>query len=408
MSYFKKTIQGISWMTALRILIRSISFIKIAVLARLLNPMQFGLFGIASISLALLEILTDIGILPILIQEKKGIKKYLDAAWIVSILRGIAISFILLIIAKPVSIFFNSPKSYDLILLTSIVPLLKGTVNPALIIFQKELTFKKEFIFRSTINIIEAIVSISFIFLTGHVSGLIWGLIISTLIEVVLSWLFIKPRPRLKLEIHKIFEVIHRGKYITLSGVFNYLFHNVDDIFIGKLLGTTSLGLYQVAYKISTLPISEGGEIVSKVVFPVYTKIADNRTRLKKAFLRVLCVISSLILPFSVVLILFAEPFVMFILGSDWMEIVPVLRILVVFGAIRAISGSSSALFLAVKKQEYITVVTLVSFLSLLIVILPMVSQFGLIGGAYASLMGSIVAIPFMFYFTKKILYEKS
>ena len=395
-------------MAVLRVLIRVISFVKIAVLARLLNPTQFGLFGIASVTLVFLEIVTEVGIIPLLVQEKEGLKKYLNSVWVVSIFRGILIFLLLLIIAKPVSLFFNSPESYDLLLLVSIVPLLRGLINPSVVSFQKNLAFSKEFIFRFTISFIDFSVSLTLVYLMGSVIGLIWGLIIATVIEVLISWLFIKPLPKFDFKFHKLSKVIHRGKYITLSGIFNYLFHNIDDIFVGRIIGTTALGLYQVAYKISTIPIIEGGEIVSKVVFPVYVKISGNSERLKKAFIKVILSMSIIIIPISFLLIMFTEHFVILFLGKNWLDIVPILKVLVIFGSIRAISGSSSALFLAVKKQEYITIVTFVSLIGILLVLFPLLRAYGIIGAAYASLFGALLAVPFMYIFTVKVFNEKS
>jgi len=403
-----KTIKGVFWMAALRLFIRVISVLKIAILARLLNPLQFGLFGIASISLAFIEILTESGVNALLIQKKKVNQFFFNSSWIILLTRGFLIFLILLILAGPISYFFNSPDSYRLLLLISFVPLLRGFVNPSIVFFQKKLLFQKEFFFWFVVNTIEATTSIVIVFITCSVYGLVWGLILSSLFEVIVSWLFVKPRPNFKIKIDNIKLIIKRGKYITLSSIFNYFFHNLDDIIVGKILGLDYLGLYQVVYKIAILPITESGEIVSKVVFPVYTRLSSKRFRLKRAFLKVLMLLSVIIIPITLFVILFADNFIIFILGSNWLEVVPTLRVLMLFGAIRAISGSSSALFLAVEKQEYITIVTLVGLVGIVIFIYPFVIKFGILGAAYSVLIASLLSIPFMFAFSKKILNEKS
>ena len=101
MGYLKQTVINVSWAGILRASTRIITFIRIIVLARILTPSQFGVFGIASLVLSFLEILTETGINVFLIQEKKAIKYYINDAWLVSILRGILISvFIIFIIFK--------------------------------------------------------------------------------------------------------------------------------------------------------------------------------------------------------------------------------------------------------------------------------------------------------------------
>jgi len=403
-----KTIKGIFWMAALRLFIRVISVLKIAILARLLNPLQFGLFGIASVSLAFTEILTETGVNALLIQKKRISQLFFNSSWVILLTRGFLIFLILLIASSPVSYFFRSPESYKVLLLMSFVPLLRGFVNPAIIFFQKKLLFYKEFIFWFVVNALEALTSIIIVFITRSVYGLIWGLIVSSIFEIVASWLFVKPRPNFKIKFNNIKSIVRRGKYITLSSIFNYLFHNLDDIIVGRVLGLNYLGLYQVVYKIAILPITESGEIVSKVVFPVYTRLFGERFRLKKAFLKVLIFLSLIIIPVTIFIVLFADEFIMLFLGRNWLEAVPTLRVLMLFGAVRAISGSSSALFLAVRRQEYITIVNLVSLIAVVILIYPLVIKFNIIGAAYSVLIASLLSIPFMFAFSKKILNEKS
>ena len=395
-------------MGALRIITRVIALVKITILARLLTPVQFGLFGIASLVLAFLEILTEIGINAILIQENLDIKKYLGSVWLVSIFRGILVFILILILSIPIAHFFNSPETKQLLYLISLVPLIRGFINPAIIKYQKNLDFNKEFNLRLTLFVFDACITIIFVIFTNKAEGLVLGIIASALLEVVLSYVVIRPLPKLRFELEKIKNVVDRGKWITLSGIFEYLFNHGDDIVVGKFLNTASLGLYQVAYKISTLPITESGEVISKVVFPVYVKISRDKERIKKAYLKVLVVTSVITVPFGLVMLLLAEPFVIIFLGNQWLEVVPVLKVLSVFGVIRAISGSSSALFLALKKQEYITIVTLASILGLALTILPLIKYYGIVGAGYSTIIGALASIPFMYYFARKELYEKS
>ena len=88
MGYLKDTIKGLSWMTALRAVTRGLAVVKIAILARILLPSQFGNYGIALLVLGFLEVLTETGINVFLIQEKDDPQKYLNSAWVVSIARG--------------------------------------------------------------------------------------------------------------------------------------------------------------------------------------------------------------------------------------------------------------------------------------------------------------------------------
>ncbi|MBU1084793.1 MAG: lipopolysaccharide biosynthesis protein [Candidatus Beckwithbacteria bacterium] len=404
MGYFKQGANGISWLGAFRIFSKAISFGRIAILARVLSPVQFGIFGIASIVLALLEVLSETGINVFLIQEKSNIKTHLNTAWVVSIVRGILISLILIIVSKPLANFFSSPDAYPILILISLVPFIKGFINPALVTFQKELEFKKDVLFRSSVFLVGTIVTVSLALITRSTSSLIWGLIAGSVLEVVLSHLFISPTPRFNFDFDKIKKVVHRGKWMTLTGTFNYFFHQGDDMVVGKLLGDSSLGYYQVAYKISTLPITEVCDIFGRVSFPIYTKIREDKKRLRQAFFKTLAVIAGLTIPFGLILFLFASPIIKILLGDQWLVITPLLKVLSIFGIVRAISGSSSSLLLALKKQRAVSIVTLVSLIGMALSVIPLTLTYGLIGTSFSALLGSVVALPFMVYFVWKVL----
>ena len=123
MGYTKKSIKGFAWLGANRVIIRGISLLRIAILARILSPLQFGIFGIASIMLDILEIFTETGINIILIQNKENSDKYISTAWIVSIFRGFVIFSFIFVSAPFISVFFNAPMAKSIIQLISFVAL---------------------------------------------------------------------------------------------------------------------------------------------------------------------------------------------------------------------------------------------------------------------------------------------
>ncbi len=405
MGYSKQAFIGVSWVALLRIATRFLSLARISIISRIFSPKEFGLYGIAALVIAFLEILVETGVNVVLVQEKNSIQKYLNTAWVVSILRGMLIATIIFILAPFISSFFNSKASLSLIVLISVIPFIRGFINPAIIIYQKELKFKNEFYFRFFIFFIESIVIILTALLTRNINSLILGLIAGALFEVILSFIVIRQRPIFSFQSKLVKEVLHKGKWVTAGGIFNYLFQNIDDIFVGKILGTASLGFYQMAYKISILPITEIADVLSKVTFPLYAKIADDRSRLRRAFFKTFSVSIFFSLLFGFILINFTRDIVVIVLGEKWITIVPFLKILTGFGVIRGISGSISTLFLAVKKQKYTSITILVSFLALIIMIVPFINSLGLIGVSYAVLISSIVSLPIMIYLAYKILY---
>lgn len=390
-------------MSGFRVFSRIIATIRGVVLARILTPAQFGVFGIATIILSFLEILTETGINVFLIQEKGSIDKFVNSAWIVSILRGAFICLLIIVIAPFIVIFFNMPDLYRFLYLISLVPLIRGFINPSIVKYQKELKFNKEFWLRILIYLFDSTIAIFLAFVMKDAISFVWGLIAGAILEAILSFALFKPFPLLKFQPNIIKLVISRGKWVTAYGIFNYIAQQGDAIMVGKLLGAGPTGIYQMGYRFSTLPISEISDVVNKVVFPVYSKISGERERLSKAFKKTLLAISIPVIILSAIIFFLPKNFFDVLLGPQWSEISTILKILVIYGMLRAISGVSSSLFLALEKQNFVAAITFVRVLVLVVTIVPLTINYGLIGASISTLLSVLLELPFVGYFILRI-----
>lgn len=405
MGYQSKVFKGVSWLVLLRGVTRSLTFVRLAILGRILTPSEFGFFGIATLLLALLEILTETGINVFLVQQKSDIRKYIDSAWAVSILRGTILAIAILLSASFVSDFFNSPGSYPVLVLTAFVPFIRGFINPAIVSYQKDLLFHKEFQFRTIIFTIDVLISIIFGLITKNASSFVYGLIISAFVEVVLSYVLLSLHPKIKFEWKKVKFIIRKGWWVTVAGILTYTGENGDNFIVGKIMGSASLGIYQVAYKFSTLPISEITAVVNQVIFPVFSNFANDKRRLRYAFVKVTLITGVLSIFLGMGIILFAKPIILFIMGDQWSSAIPAVQVLAVYGMLRTLFGNFAPLFLSVSKQNYVAQMTAARLIGLSIFIVPFVTTFGLVGAGYAMLVSILFEIPIALYFIKKVLY---
>lgn len=404
MGYTRDAIKGVSWLGGFRIFMRGLSYIKLAIIARILTPAQFGVADIALVILAFIEILTETGINIFLIQEKDDIDSYIDTAWVVSIIRGLGIALIIFFSAPFISSFFRSSESLSLLWLISIVPFLRGFINPAVAKFLKNLQYNKEFFYRSSIFFIETLIIIVAVLLTESPIGIIWGLIAGAIFEVMLSFLIVKPIPSFSFKKQYFQKVIERGKWLTVAGICNYLYHNVDNIFVGRMLGTSSLGLYMRAYNISMLPITEISDVFSRTTFPIYVKMANDRQRLRSAFLKTITFISVLVIPAGLIFYFFPEEIIKLLLGDKWINAAAVLQVLALFGVLKALANATSSFFYSIQRQDIVTKISFLNLIGLLITIVPFIQQWGIIGAAYSALFGTIITMPVILYFLYKTL----
>lgn len=407
MGYLKTAAVGVSWLAVLRFIIRGLTFIRLFFLARLLTPAQFGTFGVASLVLALVEVLTETGVNIVLVQEKReNVLKYLSSAWVVSIGRGLLIGTLVFLSSWWVSEFFNNEGSLQLLWLIALVPIIRGVINPAIILYQKDLQFSKEVGFRGTVVILGTVITLVAAFITKSPLALIIGMIAEAVIEVVLSFIVIKDRPTLSFKKEQFNHIFNRGKWITFAGIFEYLFQQVDDIVVGRKMQSSDLGHYQMAYRLAMLPITEITDVFNRVTFPVYTKLAGDKGRLKKAFFRTVGFIGILACVFAITLMTFPKEITRLVLGEQWLDIIPIISVLAITGAVRSISIASYSLFLSVKKQEYVLYSTIVGLVVLAVLILPMTSADGLLGAAWATLWAALAALPVIIFYVAKVLWS--
>jgi O-antigen/teichoic acid export membrane protein len=404
MGYLKDTLKGLSWMTAFRVLYRVIGVVRIAIIAHILTPFSLGVFGVVTIVLAFLEILTETGINIFLIQEKEDMDGYINTAWVISIVRGALIAVLIVATAGPISAFFKSADSMYLLYLVALVPLVRGLINPSVVKFQKDLLFHKEFVYRISVFVVESVISVVGVIILRNPYGLVFGLIAGAIFEVIYTFIAARPRPKFDFNLIKTKRVIDRGKWVTLFGIFDYLYTQSDNIVVGRILGVAPLGIYQNAYKISTTPLTEVGNIFYTVTFPVFSKISGEAARLKSAFIKNTLVNFVLMSGAGIFIFLFASPIVNILFGAGWGAAIPVVKLLSILGVVRGVVGSTGSLLIAKEKQKYTAIVMMVSTLGLWITIIPLTHIYGIMGAGLSAIIGTLISLPFTMYYVNKTL----
>jgi len=406
MGYTKDVIKGVSWTGSLSFLTKAVGFLETLILARILVPSQFGAYGIALLALGLLETLTETGVNIVLIQEKET-EPYISSAWLVSIGRGLIISLLLYFTSSFVAHFFHSTDALFLLQLVSLVPFLRGFINPSVVKFQKDLLFKKHFWYQSIILFVDTAVSITLTYITKQPLGIVIGLLAGVVVELCLSFFVVKPKPTFSFRKDYVSKIFHRGKWITMSAIFDYLFFNADNIAVGRLLGAGSLGVYQLAYSLAVMPLVEISNVFAFVTFPVFRRLFHDTQRLKNAYIKTMLSVFALSIPFVIIFIVFPELFI-FILGKKWETLVTILPILSVLGIVKSLSSSAGILFLNEIKQKYSTNITMVTIIGMLATLIPFIHFFGIFGAGLSALTGVIAAVPLIVYYTVKIFRERT
>ena len=401
-SLSQRVVQAGFWAFALRIVDRLFSLTRTIVLARVLSPDDFGLFGIALLALSALETFTQTGFQSALIQRKEDVRPYLDTAWTVQAIRGVALAIILFGIAPYVAIFFGEPNAAPLLRVLGLSMVFQGLTNIGVVFFQKELEFHKQFIYMFSGTLADFGVAIPAALILHNAWALIFGLLAGNLVRMIASY-FVHPyRPRFKLERAKARELYTFGKWILGSSILVFLVTQGDDILVGKLLGTTMLGFYQMAYRISNMPATEITHVISQVTFPAYSKLQDNIPKLREAYLKTLQLTALLSFPIAGLIFILAPDFTKIFLGEQWMPIVPAMQILALAGLTRSIMATTGPIFQAIGKPKIETRWQVIRLTVLGILIYPFISLWGIFGASVAVFLSNLMStVGFVFMVLK-------
>lgn len=393
----QKMVQGGAWISSLKIIGKIFSLIRLIIIGRILAPSDFGLMGIALLTMSALETFSTFGFKQALIQKKENTDNYLDAAWTVLIIRGFVVFIIVYFVAPYVAFFFHTPEVKPIIQVLGLVTFFQAFANIGVIFFHKELKFNKVFIYRFVGISTNFIVAVVAVIVLRSVWALVLGLLAEKVVNIIVSYLIHPYRPHLSKDIEKAKELFGFGRWILGSSILVFIGKHIDDIFVGRVLSATALGFYQMAYRISNMLETEITQVISSVAFPAYAKIQDEQTRLQKAYFRIMRLTIAVSLPITIGMVLLAPEFTRVFLSEKWMSMVTAMQLLAVAGLIKSIVSTGSPLFVGSGFPKYDFFMQLIRGIIIIIIIYPLIIFIGIKGAALAVIL-SIAGMLIIWY----------
>lgn len=380
----QRVARGGVWVFALRITRLLLGFGSTIILARVLAPTDFGLFGIALLAMSALDTFSNVGLNAALVQKKQDISTYLNTAWTLQVIRGGLLALVLFATAPYVAAFFKTPAAKPILQVIGLSTFIQGFTNIGVIYFQKDLEFHKQFAYGFSGTLANVSIAISSVLLLRSVWALVFGLLAGDLAQLIVSY-FIHPyRPRPRFNQGQFKELFDFGKWVLGSSILIYLVTQGDNILVGKLLGVAALGFYQLAYRISNMPATEITHVISQVSFPAYSKLQADIPKLKEAYLKILQLTAFLSFPVAGLIFVLAPDFTRIFLGEKWLPMVPAMQILVFAGLLRSIQATAGPVFVAIGKPIIDTQGQCLRLLVLATFIYPLTIQFGILGASLA------------------------
>lgn len=388
-----KMAKGAAWMVAFKMVERSIGLVSTIILARLLEPGDFGLVAMATAFLGLLTLLTSFSFDVALIQKQDADRHLYDTAWTFNVIFGLLLALTLAISAIPLAQFYNEARLEKILYVLAFSTLVGGFGNIGPVAFRKDLQFHKEFYFLLAKKLMGFSVCMALAFTLHNYWALVWGTFAGNMLALLLSYRVHPYRPRFCLSGRK--ELFSFSMWLFVNNTIFFTYHRLADFIISKVLGSHTLGIYTVAYEISNLPTTEMVAPINRAVLPGYSKMANDPLAIRQGYLNVLSMIALCAVPAAVGIALVADLMVTVVLGEKWREAIPLIQILAISGLFSALQTNIGSLYMALGKPRLLTLTTSIH---LLLIFLPLliylINLHGIIGVAEAYLLSIIIIWP--------------
>jgi PST family polysaccharide transporter len=159
---------------------------------------------------------------------------------------------------------------------------------------------------------------------------------------------------------------------------------NTDYLIVGRVLGAEALGLYTLAFKLPDLLLVNLCWVLSRVLFPFFSRLVDDRQALRAAYLAAFRFVSLVAVPLGLGLAATAPSVVSVLFGAQWSGAVPTMQVLAIYSTLHAISFHAGDVLKAVGRGGVLVRLSLVSVALLVPSMLAGVAWFGLVGVALA------------------------
>lgn len=395
-------VRGSLWMVVMRWSIRLIGLVSTVLLARLLQPDDFGLVAMAMLFVGIIEVLGETGQQAALIRHPNPTREHFDTAWTVGVLASLVLGTAVLISAPLAGRYFDEPRAVLLIQFLSIRTYLIGLENIGTVMFRKELDFAKEYRYGVYKKLLSFAATLGLALYLRNYWALVAGIILGEILSVGLGYMLHPYRPRICFS--KMREIWHFSFWSWVMTVGGFIYNRMDQYVVSAFGSAGLVGLYQLAVEVAKMPSDELIRPLQRALFPTYSKLSHDLGQLRDAYLNVLSVIVVFAASTSTGIALIADDLVLLLLGEKWADAAPFVFWLALAAGVTAYSHS---VFLILSTLGHIRRSALQAWWRLLVMIPALIfaaNRFGPEGVAATYLAGVVLMAPTYFIILRPVL----
>jgi teichuronic acid exporter len=334
-----QAISGLKWTAGAKLGGQIVTWGITLVVMRLLSPSDYGLLAMATVFIAFLLMIAEVGLGPALIQKDEVSPEKLRQAFGIVLIVNTILLLLLNASAQSIAEFFGDQRLVAVLRVLSLqFPVIAFTVIPE-VLLQRRLEFRNISLINFSSTITSSLVTLGMAVAQWGVWALVAGSLASCVWKAIaVNW--VSPfgqRPIFSWTGMK--GLLSFGGNITASRVLWFLYTQADTIIVGRVLGKEILGLYSVAMHLASLPVQRVSGILNQVAFPTFSRFQDDHVTLRRQLLKALALLSFFAFPVMWGISSNANEIVLVFLGVHWVGATLPLQLLALIMPLRMIAN---------------------------------------------------------------------
>lgn len=358
----KSIFTGLIWRFAERCGTQGVTLIVSIILARILEPSDYGNIALVTVFITILNVFVDGGLANSLIQKKDSDEKDFSTVFFFNILLCVLLYVLIYVSAPYISEFYEQDELTSVIRVLSLIIVISGIKNVQHAYVSKYLLFKKFFWSTLVGTVFAAIIGICLAYRGWGIWSLVVQQITSVFIGTIMLWLTVEWRPSLYFSFSRLKGLYGYGWKILLSSLLETLSNELRTMLIGKVYTSSDLAYYNQGQKFPSVIVTNINVSIDSVIFPAMSSVQDDRDKVKIMTRRAIKIGTFIMAPMMIGLAFMADVFVVTLLTDKWLFCVPYLRVFCItymfyplhtsnLNAIKAIGRSDIILKLQIIKK---------------------------------------------------------
>jgi O-antigen/teichoic acid export membrane protein len=320
-------VNNVMWRFAEQISAQFVSFLVSIVLARLLNPDDYGTLALVMVFVNILQVFVDNGLGNGLIQKKDADDLDFSSVFWVNVVLCIILYLILFIATPYIANIWNYNGLDTALRVVGIIIVISGVKNILQAYVARNMMFKKFFWATLFGTICSAIVGITLAYMGFGIWALVAQKICNAFVDTVILSFTIGWRPKLKISLERVLRILPYSWKYTITVLVDVAYTNIKQLIIGKIYSTSDLAFFNQGEQFPQLIVSNINSSVDSVMFPAMSSIQDDKESIKEIAKRTIRVNSYILCPMMVGLAIIGEILVRIVLTDKWLSCVYFLRI---------------------------------------------------------------------------------